>query len=352
MPSGDFNNLRTSITGRAISRRRLLAAVPALGLIAAGFAACGDDDDDDRGNASTSGSNGATPDAPASAGAESAYPVTIEHEFGSTTIESAPKRIVAAGFNEVDFLLAFGVVPVGVRDFIGQYQEDRRPWAVDLIGDAELVVVGGQEIDFEQVAALDPDLIMAVYAFLDEGAYEKLSGIAPTVAGPAGGATWKEQTRITGRALGQEARAEDLIREIDEHFERAKNENPGFNGKSLAIVWGVGNVGEGYYLLPETDLRAQFFYNLGFVPPEQTGRLSVEQASALDQDVIVVFGWTPEQLAGDPLFQGLPAVQAGRVIYYSWDSDFAGALGFSSPLSIPYAIDLVVPELAAAVKRG
>lgn len=351
---------------RAIPRRHVLKGLLALPLVAAGVA-CGDDDDDDGETvtATEGSSESATPtegateaESPTEGTAEGetppaasdAYPVTIEHQFGSTTIETPPERIVAAGFNEVDFLLAFGVVPVGVRDFIGTYPEATRPWAVDLIGDAELVDIGGQEIDFEVVAQLDPDLIMAVYAFLEDGPYNNLSGIAPTVAGPERGATWKEQTLITGRALGQESRAQELVDGVDERFTQAAADNPEFAGKTLAILWGVSEPGAGYYLLPDTDLRAQVFYDLGFDTPPTMGEISAEEAHLVDQDVIVVFGWTEEDLAGDALFQGLTAVQEGRVIYFAWESDLAGALGFASPLSLPYAIDLAVPQLATALE--
>ena len=55
-------------------------------------------------------------------------------------------------------------------------------------------------------------------------------------------------------------------------------------------------------------------------------------------------------MASNPLFQGLRAVQDGRVTYVAWESDLAGALGFSSPLSIPYAIDLAAPLLAETLE--
>jgi hypothetical protein len=34
------------------------------------------------------------------------------------------------------------------------------------------------------------------------------------------------------------------------------------------------------------------------------------------------------------------------------DGDFANALGFSSPLSIPFALDEAVPQLATAVEEA
>ena len=36
------------------------------------------------------------------------------------------------------------------------------------------------------------------------------------------------------------------------------------------------------------------------------------------------------------------------MVYLATDDDFANALGFSSPLSLPFAIDEAVPQLAKA----
>ena len=37
---------------------------------------------------------------------QDAFPVTIEHKFGSTTISEEPQRVVSIGFSEQDPLLA------------------------------------------------------------------------------------------------------------------------------------------------------------------------------------------------------------------------------------------------------
>src|SRR6056297_4028745 len=66
-----------------------------------------------------------------------AFPVTIEHKFGATTIDEEPHRVVSVGFNEHDFLLALGVVPVGLRDWFGDRPNGAWPWAQDELGDAE-----------------------------------------------------------------------------------------------------------------------------------------------------------------------------------------------------------------------
>ena len=52
-------------------------------------------------------------------------------------------------------------------------------------------------------------------------------------------------------------------------------------------------------------------------------------------------------LKADPLRQQLRAAKEGREIFL--DNLQGGAMGFSSVLSLPYAIDALVPHLAAAV---
>ena len=42
-----------------------------------------------------------------------AFPVTIEHAFGETTIEKAPTRVATVGWTDQDMAAALGVVPVG-----------------------------------------------------------------------------------------------------------------------------------------------------------------------------------------------------------------------------------------------
>src|SRR3954452_14301033 len=63
------------------------------------------------------------PSAPASgpasgapSAAAGAYPVTIEHKYGSTEITAEPQRVVLVGLNEQDAMLALGKVPVATSN--------------------------------------------------------------------------------------------------------------------------------------------------------------------------------------------------------------------------------------------
>ncbi len=149
---------------------------------------------------------------------------------------------------------------------------------------------GSDELNLEEIAALRPDLIVGVYSFIDQATYDQLSAIAPTLAQTdeyADGATpWQEQTLLTGRALGVEDEAQQLVDDVEGRFSDAVAANPDFAGASVAVdLTGLG--GSGHYLLGQDDLRTQFFSDLGFAVPETSTELSAERLDLLDADVLV-----------------------------------------------------------------
>ena len=113
---------------RRTAPRRLLGAVASLVTLAA-LAAC-----------STAGTDDSASPAPAGGGdiatttlAEAdAFPVSIDHAYGSTTIEEEPQRVVTIGWSSQDAVVAFGKVPVGIEKFSGPgIEDDILPWLTD-----------------------------------------------------------------------------------------------------------------------------------------------------------------------------------------------------------------------------
>ncbi|MGY2080498.1 iron-siderophore ABC transporter substrate-binding protein [Modestobacter sp. SYSU DS0657] len=316
------------------------AAVLVAGFTAVlGLAACGGSEE-----AETAAAAGSSP-------SSEAFPVSIENKFGTTEIPDEPERVVTVGFNDQDFVLALGVTPVGVRENLGEYDATQRPWAQEQLGGAELPTVGGAEIDVEAVAALDPDLIVGVYSYMDQAVYDQLSGIAPTLAQtdeyPDGATPWQQQTLLTGQALGREEQAQELVEEVEGRFEQAISDNPGFAGTSIAVD--LTGVGSGHYLLGQDDLRTQFFSDLGFAVPETSTDVSQERLDLLDAEVLVLNGYTSEDTAAEPLLAALSVVTEDRAVHLGpYSGELSAALGYGSPLSLPWLLDRVEPALAAA----
>ncbi|GAA4918398.1 iron complex transport system substrate-binding protein [Actinomycetospora succinea] len=288
---------------------------------------------------------GSGSDEPAPGAAAPGFPVTVDHAYGQTTIPDRPARVVTVGYNDVDYALALGTVPVGVRDFIGAFDETTRPWAQQALDGQQPQQVGGNEIDIEKVASLAPDLVLGVYSDMDRATFDRLSQIAPTVADPAGGpAPWQEQTRITARALGVPERGDQVVSDVEGRFAQARAANPQFAGKSVDVA--LVTSGE-FYVLGQDDARTQFFSGLGLGVEPTTATLSSEQLGQLDAQGVAVLGVPPQAALANPVFANLPAVAQNRVAYVGEESSaVAGALGFTSPLSLPFLIDQVTPELA------
>lgn len=297
-------------------------------------------------------------------GSSSAEPWrTVEHKYGITEIPEAPERVVTVGISDHDAVLALGTVPVAITvdsDSSGDQPHGVWPWAQDELGDGKPEVLPTAEIDYERIAALQPDLITTVYSGITAEDYQKLSQIAPTVAQsgeyPDAGMPWDEMTRLISRALGEEEQAEELIAEVEERFAQAREQHPEFNDKT-AVYAGFLDAGQ-YYAETAQSSRVEVLSALGFkVPEEVTGdeffvEISQEQLSLLDHDVLMwEIGDNPDittAIKNNPLYQQLGVAREGRDIFVE-DELLTGGLIYISVLSLPYVIDYLVPKLAAAV---
>ena len=241
-----------------------------------------------------------TSEQPSSPAAAGAFPVTIDHKFGETTIKSEPKRIVVVGLREQDALLALGIVPVGTTEWYGEQPGAIFPWAKPALGDgkvpAKLSFTDG--IQYEKVAALAPDLILAIYSGLNQKDYDTLSRIAPVVAQPPGevdwGSSWQEEITITGKAVGKAAEAEKLKAKAEQQLAEAAAAHPEFKGQTAAVA----SPYQGIYVYGPQDARSRLMTDLGFTFPkpleniggkEFGGQLSDEKVDLLDVGALVWF---------------------------------------------------------------
>jgi iron complex transport system substrate-binding protein len=308
-------------------------------------------------------------EAPATEVAEetSAYPVTIAHKYGETTITEKPERIVLVGLTEQDALLALGVVPVATREWYGEKPGAIFTWAEDKLNGAELpVVLPGAELNFEQIAGLNPDIIIGLYAGITQEEFDTLSKIAPVVAQPAEyadwGIPWQELTRTIGLIVGESARAEELITGVEEKFAAMREAHPEFQGATgvVASSWGYP---DNYWVYGPEDSRGRFMTELGFVIPEEVNQLAVEQDSfgatvslerldLVDLDVTIWFAGNAEQseaYRAEPIYQQLKLYSENRDIFLTDTDPIYDAFNFSSVLSLPFALDGLEEQLSLAV---
>lgn len=196
--------------------------------------------------------------------------------------------------------------------------------------------------------------------------YERAAQLAPTVAqsGEHQDYTtpWQVTMQAIGKALGRPAQAEQLIAGVECHFASARREHPEFVGAPLIVAERV--VKGATYIRTEKEPQNGLFRELGFTQPEPiaellvdedgySGNLSDERMELLDTASVVVWKLfdqpsVPEELANHPLYPDLKVVREGRDLFLT-DKVVVGALAFGSVLSLPYALDRIVPMLVAAL---
>ncbi|MFI8287937.1 iron-siderophore ABC transporter substrate-binding protein [Streptomyces sp. NPDC085614] len=303
------------------------------------------------------------PAAPAG-GTSAAFPVTVEHKYGSTTIEAEPKRVVTLGLSDQDAVLALGVKPVGAVDWFKEQPYGKWPWAEDKWGGTAPQIVGERdEYNIEKIAALKPDLVIAQYSGMKKEQYDTLSKFTKVVAQPKGlpdyGASWQVMTRQIGTSLGKDAQTEKLIAGIDARFRAVREKHPEFAGKTLAVADSF-EAGK-YSAFTRTDPKAIFFSELGFAlkpeidalakPGWNVAELSAEKLNVLDVDRLVWVTSSTEsdnRIKAEPLYKKLKVHQEKRDLFVPYqDPDIGAAFSFNTVLSIPYAIDEIEPLVAA-----
>lgn len=284
--------------------------------------------------------------------ADNSGTIVVEHALGVTELTGPPARIVTLSDRDFDSVLALGIVPVGTQSHYG-YTAELTPWALPLVGDAEVDVWPGFALNFEAIAALEPDLIVNVVSDGDADVYAELSAIAPTLGPPVGAApyaaTSSEAIELVAAALGDPAAGAAAIAAYDETIAGYRAAHPEFADHSIVYF----DIGDGaLYTGGVAHPMHATLYTLGFQPaavsaeaetPDAVIVLSAEHAGRLDADVLVT--WAPgmsidDLVAAVPLLAGLDAVANGRVIILD---DFA--LAQSSVLSVPFGMEALLPEL-------
>jgi len=298
-----------------------------------------------------------------------AFPVTIRHAFGSTTIEREPKRVATLGWSDQDNALALGVVPVGATkmtwggnaggstDWFDEEVEERRAKAPVRYDDAD-------GAPLEDVARVRPDVILATNSGITEAEYAKLSKIAPVVVYPkAPWATpWRTSLATVGKALGRSSEAAEVAAEVQEDIDEAKQEHPELQGASMIfgslVTTDLSSIG----IYSPQDPRVSFMRDLGLVdapavakavkPGQFYSTVSAERAPELRSDVFLTWAENPGDLrtfARDRLIGKVPAIASGHA-YAEVNKPTALAVTNPTPLSIPTVLDEFVPEVATAVQ--
>lgn len=339
-------------------RNRIAAATAVAALTAVALVGCastGAADTDSAGDTASSGE----------------FPVTIEHAFGETVIESQPERVATVSWSNQEVPIALGVVPVGMAEVTwGDDDGDGvLPWVEEKLEElgAETPVLFDEVdgIDFEAVADTQPDVILAAYSGLTQEEYDTLSKIAPVVAYPevAWGTSYQDMIRLNSQALGLADEGEALIEELQGEVDAALANHPELADSTVLFSYiDPSDLSQiGFYT--SLDTRPGFLTSLGLPEPavvteESDGEafyatVSSEEADRFaDVDVFVTYGDASgsiiAQLQADPLLSQIPAIAEGRIAILEESTPLAASAN-PSPLSIGWGVDEYFAVLAGAL---
>lgn len=251
---------------------------------------------------------------------------TVEADNGTIEVPANPLRIVAIGNASLPFI-DLGGAPIGVTAMsasaLALLPEDQQA----TFAAAKLLGASGGEVDLEQLAALEPDLILAQFPGGDfEPLKDRLESIAPTVYFGLG-AEWKDFAdglaaagNLTDALDEQKAAFAEKIASIQETHREIIDNTSFVNlnrwASSDAGTFAIAHIGCTEIAKDEVGLN---------LPERQGGSTdprSFEQIGELTAYDVILY---PANAAGEPTepfvpvvetnaWQALPAVTSGRAL--------------------------------------
>ncbi|MFF3427605.1 ABC transporter substrate-binding protein [Streptomyces sp. NPDC002602] len=339
-----------------LDRHRTLAALTATAAGLGLLTACG-------------GGSSDTADKPAAASADAAkgaFPVSLKNAWGDTEVKKKPLKVATVSDGDTDIALALGIVPVITPDVEdGGKVPEYKQRAIDKLGAGKLKTYDDTDgTAYEAIAAEAPDVILGVNTWEMDKDYAKLSPIAPVVTytdkAQADTLTWQERLKTAAKALGLEAKADEVIAANEKATADAAAAHPEFKGKTYTYT----------VVHPEQisfmSYQAQdpgVFEKLGFAKTDKAknyapdkNAVSLENLDQLDADVLLVtypFGdrgvISPKELEGNKLFQSLNSVKGKHFAVIPSDNNLASSIAYPDALNAPWAVEQLTPLLAKAV---
>ncbi len=300
------------------------------------------------------------------------YPIVIKHALGTTTIAKKPERVVTVAWANHEVPLALGIVPVGfaAANFGDDDGDGLLPWVAEKLKElgAEKPVLfdEGDGIDFEAVAATQPDVILAAYSGLSQSDYDTLSQIAPVVAYPDApwSTDWREMIRLNSAGLGMKAEGEALIARIEKEIASVVTGHPQLAGKKAMFVTHLDATNLSIVnFYTANDSRVKFFADLGLTSPKSVvdatkpgqfaAGVSAERVDAFDDvDIVVTYGSQPllDAMRADPLLSRMPAVTNDSIVMLGRNP--LGTASSPTPLSISWVLKDYADLLAKAAAKS
>ena len=283
--------------------------------------------------------------------------VVVEHQYGSTTVPVAPKRVITIGGAWADSIIRIGE-PITAEFVAEGYsgKDNRFAWTPE----HKSTVVSYDSMkgipETAQLAKFTPDLILAGY-IPDRETYDRLAAIAPTVGVMAKATitdSWRDVMSTVGKIYDKQKQADEAIAEVDKQIASVKAKYPASQGKTASFGQLTPQKQFGV-ITSDTDPAAKLLAEFGLVLDPAVKSLSSngdrvlvssERIDLLRSDLLIFWPLAggPETFEAIPGWNNLPAVRSGATVYLT--NDNASAFSAPSIYSVPWAVEKLTPALA------
>jgi len=251
--------------------------------------------------------------------------VTVTHDYGTFDIPLQPTRVLALeNRRDLETAVVLDLPLSGVGVFGGSAENVAAPFVpVDLDG---VEIINNSELNLEQIAAMDPDLILARDIYLDGGQAEQLAAIAPILPIAAEG-SWRDDLEQVAGLMQRTELLDGALAEYDAAVADVSDRHADSLASTPVAIVEYYPADQTFYAggLDDFQLQANTLGELGGeLVPFLADRsyfdqpFSIENLSEIsDAGAILLVSNSQDDidaLATNPLWQALPAVQAGRVV--------------------------------------
>lgn len=261
-------------------------------------------------------------------GDTTSFPLSVTDETGTEiTLEAPAERILCLSIACLDHLYLLGIAPAGMNNILaGIYSLQFGELTEDIA-----IISGGMEPNLEEIAELDPDLIIGQAGFFD-ALRQPLADVAPMfLIYPRNVENTLAQLETIGQMTGYEEEAALAIENFENRLAAYQASAPD-ELSSIMIVFSAAE-DETIFVEADNGQTCQLLEGLAECPfelPENAGPFgafgyeyfSFETVLEIDPDVIFFSGYNPDrsqntevldQMNENPLWSALSAVEAEEV---------------------------------------
>ena len=257
---------------------------------------------------------------------------TIVHDFGTTELKKAPKRIVILDNLYGEILDPLDITPVGATTGQADSQEFSTLFKKQY-KDAKVVSVGWQgNPDLDKIAELKPDLILMTGE--QEDLYDELSEIAPTVGYQINTDENWDYHETSLKVAEIFDKRDEMKKDLDRLDAReavfAENVKAKFGDQKLM-----------YLRMTDNDIRYYAYGHFGYLydtykfnraetfnPDDMFQVIDPDKLKDINPDLLIVQADSQEllenKLKNTPVWTSLKAVQNNKVIYADYSTYMLG----------------------------